>query len=48
VLVGIAVPSVFDSLQLVFILWAIATSGWLLVRGNRASIAAVRPEAVHA
>ena len=34
-LVGIAVPSVFDTLQLVFMVWALATSGWLLARGHR-------------
>jgi hypothetical protein len=35
ILVGIAVPSVFDTFQLIFILWVLVTSGWLLVRGGR-------------
>jgi hypothetical protein len=43
VLVGIAVPAVFDSLQLVFLLWLLTTSGWLLARGRRAVPAAPEP-----
>jgi Domain of unknown function (DUF4386) len=35
ILVGIAVPAVFDTFQLIFILWVLVTSGWLLVRGGR-------------
>ena len=35
VLVGIAVPATFEALQLVFVLWLLTTSGWLLVRGGR-------------
>jgi hypothetical protein len=35
VVVGIAVPALFDSLQLVFLAWAVAVSGWLLVRADR-------------
>jgi hypothetical protein len=34
-LVGVAVPGLFDSLQLVFFLWLVTTSGWLLFRGSR-------------
>jgi hypothetical protein len=36
VLVGLVVPSAFDMLQLVFVVWLLATSGWLLARGSRA------------
>ena len=31
---AIAVPALFDTLQLVFLVWLLATSGWLLVRGE--------------
>lgn len=34
-LVGTAVPELFESLQMVFLVWVLATSGWLLVRGGR-------------
>jgi hypothetical protein len=34
-LAGVAVPGLFDPLQLVFFLWLASTSGWLLVRGGR-------------
>jgi hypothetical protein len=40
VLAGLAVPAAFDTLQLVFLLWLLATSGWLLVRGSRAAVPA--------
>jgi hypothetical protein len=32
---GVAVPPVFDSVQLLFFLWLVATSVWLLARGTR-------------
>ena len=35
VIAGIAVPALFDTLQLVFLVWLLATSGWLLARGGR-------------
>ncbi|GAA3183844.1 hypothetical protein GCM10010531_42600 [Blastococcus jejuensis] len=35
VLVGLAVPSTFDLLQFVFLVWLLVTSGWLLARGDR-------------
>lgn len=35
VLVGVAVPGLFDSLQLAMFLWLVVTSGWLLFRGSR-------------
>jgi len=35
VLIGIAVPGLFDTLQLVFLVWLLVTSGWLLLRGSR-------------
>lgn len=35
VLVGIAVPATFDLLQLVFLVWVLTVSGWLLARGDR-------------
>ena len=35
VLVGLAVPALFDVLQLAFITWALAASGWSLLRGSR-------------
>ncbi|MDP9430075.1 MAG: DUF4386 domain-containing protein [Actinomycetota bacterium] len=35
VLIGVAVPATFGLLQLVFLLWAPAASGWLLLRGGR-------------
>lgn len=35
VLVGLAVPGGFDSLQLLLFLWLVGTSGWLLLRGSR-------------
>ena len=34
VLVGVAVTATFDLLQLVFLVWLLVTSGWLLARGN--------------
>jgi hypothetical protein len=34
-ILGVAVPAVFDSVQLLFVLWLVATSVWLLARGNR-------------
>jgi hypothetical protein len=46
VLVGIAVPPLFDSLQLVFLLWVLAASGWSLVRGSRTSVAGVAEPAL--
>jgi hypothetical protein len=48
ILVGIAVPALFDTLQLVFLLWTLATSGWLLARGSRAQLPAATPERVAA
>jgi Domain of unknown function (DUF4386) len=41
-LVAFAVPAL-DSLQLVFYVWALVVSGWLLVRGNRTAAAAPDP-----
>ena len=35
VLVGLAVPGLFDSLQLLLFVWLVVTSGWLLLRGDR-------------
>jgi hypothetical protein len=35
-LIGVAVPPLYDSLQLVLFLWLVTTSGWLLLRGSRA------------
>jgi hypothetical protein len=35
VLVGIAAPTLFDTMQLIFLVWLVATSGWLLARGSR-------------
>jgi hypothetical protein len=43
VLVGIAVPSTFEALQFVFLVWVLVVSGWLLLRGNRTPASA--PEA---
>lgn len=40
VLVGLAVPGLFDALQLVFLLWLLAASGWLIARGARCPVAA--------
>jgi hypothetical protein len=42
--VGLAVPALFDSFQLVFMLWVVATSGWLLARGSRAAAEAPTAE----
>lgn len=47
-LVGIAVPALFDGFQLVFLLWVVATSGWLLARGGRQPLAASAAERVAA
>jgi hypothetical protein len=46
VLTGIAVPGLFGTLQLVFLIWLLVASGWLLVRGGRT--AATAPEPVFA
>ena len=35
VLIGIAVPATFEALQLVFVLWLLTTSGWLVARVRR-------------
>ncbi|MGY1807755.1 DUF4386 family protein [Blastococcus sp. SYSU D00669] len=43
VLVGTAVPAVYDPLQLVFLVWAVTASGWLLLRGDRAPVALAVP-----
>lgn len=43
VLVDLAVPGLFDPLQLVFLVWVLAASGWLLLRGNRAPVAEASP-----
>jgi hypothetical protein len=45
ILVGIAVPALFDSMQLLFLVWLVATSGWLLARGSRVQ---ATPEPVYA
>lgn len=42
-LVGVAVPGLFDSLQLVLFLWLVTTGGWLLVRGDRQPVVAPMP-----
>ena len=44
-LVGVAVPGLFDSLQLVLFLWLVTTSGWLLLRGARRPVEAPGPVA---
>jgi Domain of unknown function (DUF4386) len=41
VMMGIAVPPVFDGAQPVFLIWLLATSGWLLARGSRRPAIAV-------
>ena len=40
VLVGLAVPALFDVLQLAFNTWALAASGWSLLRGSPVPAAA--------
>jgi hypothetical protein len=35
VMLGIAVPPIFDMMQLVFLIWLLAASCWLLARGSR-------------
>jgi hypothetical protein len=40
VLIGLAVPPFFDVLQFAFLLWLLAVSGWLLLRGHRALVPA--------
>jgi len=42
VLVGIAIPGLFDSLQLLLFLWLVVTSGWLLLRGGRSAAPAAQ------
>lgn len=42
VLVGLAVPSTFDLLQFVFLIWLLVTSGWLLARGGRTAPTSAR------
>ena len=39
-LVGLAVPALFDVLRLAFITWALAASGWSLLRGSPVPAAA--------
>ncbi|MGZ4617271.1 MAG: hypothetical protein ACXV5Q_01285 [Frankiaceae bacterium] len=34
-LTGVAVPALFDTLQLLLLLWLVTTSSWLLLRGER-------------
>ncbi len=43
VLIGVAVPGLFDTLQLAMFLWLVTTSGWLLVRGSRRPVEAPVP-----
>jgi hypothetical protein len=45
VLVGLAVPTLFDTLQLLFLLWTVTTSGWLLARGSRVTVREPAPAA---
>lgn len=37
VLVGVAVPGLFDQLQLLMFLWLVVASGWLVLRGSGGS-----------
>lgn len=48
VLAGLAVPVLFDALQFVFLLWLLAVSGWLLLRGSRAPVDAAPAQPVAA
>jgi hypothetical protein len=49
VMVGMAAPTAFDMMQRVFLIWLLATSGWLLVRGSRHPMSVVAtPEPVSA
>jgi hypothetical protein len=41
VMFGMAAPTAFDMMQRVFLIWLLATSGWLLVRGSRRPATAV-------
>lgn len=43
VLLGLAVPGLFDSLQLLMFLWLVVTSGWLLLRGGRSGAPSAQP-----
>ena len=43
VLIGVAVPGLFDSLQLAMFLWLVAASGWLVLRGTRRPVEAQVP-----
>lgn len=45
VLAGLAVPGLFDQVQLLMFLWLVATSVWLLVRGSRRPVEAQVPVA---
>jgi hypothetical protein len=47
-LIGVAVPALFDSLQLVLFVWLVVTSGWLLLRGSRAVAPAGLPSSAEA
>jgi hypothetical protein len=44
VMMGIAVPPILDRAQPVFLIWLLATSGWLLARGSRRPATAVRTQ----
>ncbi len=41
--IGIAVPALFDNLQLVFLLWLVAASIWALRTGSRTATPTDRP-----
>jgi hypothetical protein len=40
-MMGIAVPPIVDRAQPVFLIWLLASSGWLLARGSRRPATAV-------
>ena len=43
ILLGVAVPGLFDSLQMLLFLWLVTTSVWLLARGSRRPVEAAVP-----
>ena len=43
VLIGIAIPSLYESLQMVFLVWTLASSCWLLARGRRTPVPGAAP-----
>jgi hypothetical protein len=47
ILVGTAVPELFDTMQLVFLVWLVATSGWLLTHPSPSDHGALTTSRAH-